>query len=129
MKLLIDSHILLAVPRREVAQYGAAVDSLLNSPANDKIVSVASLWEIAIKHRLGKLKVALPIESFASYFQASGFELLAIDHRHATEDLIDPPQTRDPFDRMLLAQCQCEGMRLVTTDRALAGHPLAWRPT
>ena len=37
------------------------------------------------------------------------------------------PQTRDPFDRLLLGQCQVENLRLVTLDRALAAHPLAWR--
>jgi PIN domain nuclease of toxin-antitoxin system len=52
---------------------------------------------------------------------------LNVDHRHAVEALEELPPTRDPFDRLLLAQCQVEGMRLVTLDRALARHPLAWR--
>jgi PIN domain nuclease of toxin-antitoxin system len=127
MRLLLDSHILLAVTRREVSKCGVAIDLLLKSPANDKVVSVASLWEIAIKYRLGKLEIVLPLERFPSYFESLGFQVLDIDRRHAAEELYQAPDTRDPFDQMLLAQCQVEAMRLVTVDRALAKHPLAWR--
>ncbi len=56
-----------------------------------------------------------------------GISLLDIDHHHVLAELDPEPATRDPFDRLLLAQCQVEGMQLVTIDRALAGHPLAWR--
>jgi PIN domain nuclease of toxin-antitoxin system len=128
MRLLFDSHVLLAVVRNDVAaKLGGAIELLLASQSNDKIVSVASLWEIAIKHRLSKLHFALPIEDFPQYFGSLGFDLLAVDHRHAVERLKDEPGTRDPFDRMLLAQCQVEDLRLVTIDRTLVSHPLAWR--
>jgi len=127
MRLLLDSQVLLAVVHHEVtAKLGAPIDLLLKSP-NEKNVSAASLWEIAIKHRLSKLRLMLPLEQLPGYFQALDYHLLAIDHRHAIEDLVDQPSTKDPFDRMLLAQCQVEGMRLVTTDRGLVRHPLAWR--
>lgn len=129
MRLLIDSHILLAIPRKAVAKYGVGIDLLLKSHSNDKLVSAASLWEIAIKHRLGKLELALPLDKFPEYFTSSGFDLLAVDHRHAIEPLAHQPGTNDPFDRLLLAQCQVDNMRLVTTDRALMNHPLAWRET
>ena len=59
---------------------------------------------------------------------AYDYTLLCVDHHHAVTDLVDQPDTRDPFDRMLLAQCQVEELRLVTTDRVLKEHPLAWRP-
>jgi len=129
MRLLLDSQVLLAVVRKDVAaKLGSAIDLLLRSPANDKIISAASLWEIAIKHRLSKLHFALPLEDFPGYFTSMGFDLLAVDHRHAIERLANELQTRDPFDRLLLAQCQVEGLLLVTIDRALKIHPLAWRP-
>jgi PIN domain nuclease of toxin-antitoxin system len=67
----------------------------------------------------------------------SGFELLVIDPRHVLTIVQPTPATRDPFDYLLLAQClvenlllaQClvENLRLVTLDRALVSHPLAWR--
>jgi PIN domain nuclease of toxin-antitoxin system len=127
MNLLLDSHILLAITRREVQSLGAAIDLLVKSDANDKFVSAASLWEIGIKHRLGKLSLALPISRFPVYFAALGFVLLSVDHRHAVHELVDPPSTNDPFDRLLLAQCDVEGLRLVTRDSKLAKHRLAWR--
>lgn len=54
-----------------------------------------------------------------------GIAVLPIEARHATARLDSEPGTKDPFDRMLLARCQVEGLRLVTVHRALAGHPLA----
>jgi PIN domain nuclease of toxin-antitoxin system len=118
---------LLAVVHNEVtAKLGAAIDLLLKSP-NEKVVSTASFWEIAVKHRLSKLQLLLPLERLPGYFQALGYELLAVDEHHAIADLANPPGTKDPFDRMLLAQCQVEGMRLVTTDSVLMSHALAWR--
>ncbi len=127
MSFLLDSHVLLAITRREVRSLGAEIDLLMKSDASDKFVSAASLWEIGIKYRLGKLSLVLPFERFPIYFAALGFVLLSVDHRHAVHELADPPSTKDPFDRLLLAQCEVEGLRLVTRDAKLAKHRLAWR--
>lgn len=126
MRLLLDSHILLAITRGDRVAT-PAIDLLLRSPADQFVVSVASFWEIAIKHRLAKLKLDLPLEDFAAYFESLDYELLPVDSRHALANLQPLPPTRDPFDRMLLAQCQVEGLNLVTADRSLVRHPLAWR--
>jgi PIN domain nuclease of toxin-antitoxin system len=128
MKLLLDSNVLLAIAWREPSRYGGAIEELLKLTSLDKVASVASIWEIAIKYRLGKLHLEQPIEDFPRFLESLGCELIAIEPHHAVEYLLDPPNTNDPFDRLLLAQCQVEGMRLVTTDRALQQHPLAWRP-
>lgn len=127
MRLLLDSHIVIAFARKDLSQFNAAIEQVVLSSTNDKIVSVASLWEIAIKYRLRKLELTQSLEAWPTYLENLGLELLSIDPRHAIERLDESPPTRDPFDRMLLAQCQVEGLRLVTTDRALVGHPLAWR--
>jgi len=127
MKLLLDSHIVMAVVHHQLARHGNVLARHVQAPENAKFVSAASLWELAIKHRLGKLELQVPIESVPSFLASLGFELLNVDHHHAIEELEVQPPTRDPFDRLLLAQCQVEGMRLVTLDRALARHPLAWR--
>jgi len=80
-------------------------------------VSVASIWEVAIKHALGKLPVAP--RDFRDELAAAGVAILSIADSHAlaTSDL--PPGHKDPFDRLLLATAQCEGMQLVTADAAL----------
>jgi PIN domain nuclease of toxin-antitoxin system len=128
MRLLLDSNIVVPIASRERERLSAPVKLLLNVSANDIFVSVASLWEIAIKSRLGKLPLIAPLRQLPITMSALGYTLLAIDRHHAIEDLLDSPATNDPFDRMLLAQCQIEGMRLVTTDRTLQQHPLAWHP-
>jgi PIN domain nuclease of toxin-antitoxin system len=128
MRLLLDSNIVVPIVRQEREKLSAQVNLLLNVGINDIFVSVASLWEIAIKTRLEKLSLDVPIQQLPVSMSAFGYSLLSIDQHHAIENLIDKPNTNDPFDRMLLAQCQVEGMRLVTTDRTLQQHPLAWRP-
>jgi len=127
MRLLLDSNVLLSIARRETGRLGNEIEKLL-AAHHDWIASTASIWEIAIKHRLGKLHLDQPIEDFPSFLETLGCELIQISPGHAVEELLDAPNTKDPFDRMLLAQCQMEGMRLVTTDRALARHPLVWAP-
>ena len=127
MRLLLDSHILLAFQRRDPIIANATIDRIVRSPDSNLSVSTASLWEIALKHRLGKLALEVQIEELPDLCLSWDFELVSIDHRHAVAELKEQPQTRDPFDRLLLAQCQVEGMRLVTLDRVLARHPLAWR--
>ena|ERR1700733_2617385 len=128
MRLLLDSNIVVPVVREEHGKLGAQINLLLNVASNDIFVSVASIWEIAIKARLGKLPLKSPLQQLPDMIAAYEYTLLPIDHHHAVADLVDRPATRDPFDRMLLAQCQVEGLRLVTTDGALVNHPLAWRP-
>jgi PIN domain nuclease of toxin-antitoxin system len=126
MRLLLDTNFLIALARR---QLDARTGSLLLSPGNESFASAASLWEIAIKTRLGKLDPGFELDRLAGYYVAAGLTLLVIDHRHAVAPLDPEPPTRDPFDRMLLAQCAVEDLRLLTTDRALVSHPLAWRAT
>jgi PIN domain nuclease of toxin-antitoxin system len=127
MKVLLDTHIALAVIHRDVTRYGKRIEALIDSD-DVKVVSVASVWEIAIKHRLGKLDIDIPLERVCPFFEMLGYDILVVDASHAVENLDTAPRTNDPFDRLLLAQCQVEGLRLVTVDSVLVGHPLAWRP-
>jgi PIN domain nuclease of toxin-antitoxin system len=87
--------------------------------------AVASLWEIAIKHRLGKLVLSVGLDALPELIRALGIELLTVDEHHVMAFVRPEPMTRDPFDRLLLAQCLVEGLRLVTVDRALVSHGLA----
>ena len=93
---------------------------------NVLFASAASLWEIAIKARLGKIDPGLALNDLPEYLEEIGLNLLVINHRHAVWPLDPEPVTRDPFDRLLLAQCAVEDLRFVTVDRALRSHPLAW---
>lgn len=126
MRLLVDTHILIALAERN--SIPQPLMDAMNDFESDLYASVASLWEIAIKVRLGKLPLKMPLDAFPTFLAKSRFALVGIRASHALA-LADPePQTRDPFDRMLLTQCQVEGFRLITLDRSLVAHPLAWRP-
>jgi PIN domain nuclease of toxin-antitoxin system len=127
MRLLLDTHILLVFVERGAAGLPAAVAALLSNPDSEYHLSAASLWEIAIKWRLGKLALTPSLSALPELLDGLGIRIVAIDERHALASVDPEPMTRDPFDRMLLAQCQVEGLRLVTVDSALVSHPLAAR--
>ena len=125
--LLLDTNIVLGLIGSGDKPLDGALRRAVESADAERTISAATIWEIAIKYRLGKLRLARPSETLPELFVGMGFRLLPIDHRHALAAVDPEPVTRDPFDRLLLGQCAVEGMRLVTLDRALAGHPLVWR--
>lgn len=127
MRLLLDTHILLALIERRIVTFNAEVRALLENPDAEFVASVASLWEIAIKWRLGKLELAMDLDALPDLLEAMGVELVSINARHVLASVEPEPRTRDPFDRLLLAQCKIEGLSLVTIDCALVDHPLAAR--
>lgn len=127
MAFLIDTHIFIALSKRRLSDLPNAIQTLVNNDHAELVISVASIWEIAIKVRLGKLDAGMPPDAIASYCGKVGISVLPISASHAAQDVDPEPSTRDPFDRMLLAQCAAENLRLVTIDRSLAEHPLAVR--
>lgn len=122
--LLLDTHIVLAVigeierplPKSIHARIGGG------TPLN---VSVATLWELAIKVRLGKLGFRFDLAELPHICESYDLAIVHILPSHVIADVQPEPTTRDPFDRLLLCQCAVEGLRLVTLDRALIEHPLA----
>lgn len=129
MRVLIDTQIVLALLQDKLARRHPDAARLVDDPATIGSVSVASLWEIAIKTRLRKLDPGMPLETIAGYLEAVGLIILRIEISHVITAVEPEPLSRDPFDRLLLAQCQIENLRLVTLDRALVAHPLAARVT
>lgn len=127
-RYLLDTNILISLADGDVKKLGKPMLALLASEEGEHFLSVASLWEMAIKHRLGKLALPFPIADVESVVPAMGLTLLPVVAAHAIADVEPWPETNDPFDRMLLAICRVEGLRLLTIDHRLAGHTLAWRP-
>jgi len=78
------------------------------------IVSVASIWEVDLKHRLGKLPI--PPRRFRDEMRAAGAVILSVTEEHVLTVLKPAETHRDPFDRVLIAQAMVEGLALVTTD-------------
>lgn len=124
MNLLLDTHVALwAVAGHK--RLSARARELISDPANTIAVSVASLWEIAIKHALkrkSETAIVLSAQDAASAFALAGYAMLSIDASHvlAVEDL--PMLHSDPFDRLLVAQALSEPLRLLTHDDVVASY-------
>ena len=121
MNLLLDTHIAL----------WAIIDSpKLSKKARDMIesskssvwISAATVWEIAIKHSLGRGDMPVSSQDALRYFRESGYRFLPVEPEHAAavEDL--PAHHADPFDRILVAQAIVEPMRLITHDPMVARY-------
>lgn len=118
MKLLLDTHAFLWFVE-ENAKLSSIARSAIENPQNQKWVSIASCWEISIKVGIGKLQVSDPVDMFLNReLTANGFSILPIELRHVTHVSGLTPHHRDPFDRLLIAQSQIEGFRLVSGDFA-----------
>jgi PIN domain nuclease of toxin-antitoxin system len=128
MKLLLDSHALiwfLEGDRRLSSEAGAAI----SHPENRRFVSDATAWEMAIKHALGKLDLPVPYEDlFPGQLEALGFTMLPISHPHLYQLLRLPRHHGDPFDRLLIAQAQVEGLVIVSCDSQFNTYdvPVLW---
>jgi PIN domain nuclease of toxin-antitoxin system len=127
MRILLDTNVLIALVDGRLRALGVAMREVVLDSESVVHASVASLWEIVIKVRLGKLALGMSPKLLPELFEHVGLHLVAINHHHVLTVAEPEPATRDPFDRLLLAQCLIEDLRLVTIDRALLTHPLAWR--
>jgi PIN domain nuclease of toxin-antitoxin system len=121
MRLLIDTHILIWALEGS-SQLSTKARDLLRDPMHEHWVSAASVWEIAIKSSLGKLTLARPLRELEKGIIAAGFEVLNITIQHAAAITDIELKHNDPFDRLLLAQCEVETLRLVTADKTLAEY-------
>ena len=95
----------------------AIARTAISDPKNDVFVSPATYWEIAIKVSIGKYILTAPFEDFVRHgIEDNDFEILPIEIRHAARAAALPFQHKDPFDRMLIAQSQVEGLTLVSNE-------------
>jgi PIN domain nuclease of toxin-antitoxin system len=122
MKLLLDTHIFIWwVDQPEKLSHAAL--SALEDETNDLLLSVASVWEMQIKIQLGKLKVSLPLGGLIKNQQETN-ELtvlpVALNHILALDAL--PVEHKDPFDRLLVAQCIEEDLTLVSADSKFSAY-------
>jgi len=116
MKLLLDTHVLLWFQADDPALPGA-MRSAIRSASNESFVSIVSLWEIGLKHGIGKLPLRMPLDAFFSTITQAPFRILALEQEHIVAASALPLHHRDPFDRMLIGQAMQEGMSVVTVDQ------------
>lgn len=119
MRLLLDSHVLLWW-LQDHERLRPVREMIIEAPA--VYVSAATIWELGIKARLGRL--TLPVD-LVGLLPANRFEPLPISLEHAQLAASLPPLHADPFDRMLVAQAQAQGLTLLTRDLQVAGYAVS----
>ena len=127
MKLLIDTHFVILLADDRIEQSPRSNRDIILHQPSEIFVSVASLWEVEIKSRIGKLPLSNSVRNWAGILENTGVRILNVESQHVVADIGPEPDTNDPFDRLLLSTCAAENLKLVTLDRALSAHPLAWR--
>jgi PIN domain nuclease of toxin-antitoxin system len=95
---------------------------LIEDPNATIWVSAASLWEISIKHDLGRGEMPVSGPDALAFFQEAGLRILSIAAEHVVAVAALPPHHQDPFDRILVAQAQVEPMHLITHDALVAKY-------
>lgn len=118
MKLLLDANAFIWAYARPT-ELSPAARRALNDVANDRLVSIASLWEIAIKMSIGKVAFA---ENLAQALDDIAATSLPITLVHVARVRSLPFHHRDPFDRMMIAQAMEEGMTIVTREGRVAPY-------
>jgi PIN domain nuclease of toxin-antitoxin system len=128
VKVLLDTHAFLWFIAGD-AELDRYARQLIEEPANERYLSVASVWEITIKSSLGRLTVPTPPSSLLrEHVWANAINLLPITSEHFDELHGLPYHHKDPFDRLLITQAIHEGMVLLAKDRAFSAYDvqIAW---
>lgn len=128
MKLLLDTQTWLWMQAAS-KRLGAQARGLIMDPTNELLLSAVSSWEIAIKYRLGKLPLPMTPDKYVpSRMRSSGTRPLPIAHAHTLRVAELPDYHDDPFDRLLIAQAQLDGLTILTSDRTFAKYdvPVRW---
>lgn len=124
MRLLLDTHTFLWW----VADWGKIAEparEAIADPKNEVFVSAVTGWEIGIKKAKGRLEAP---DNLAAIVEEKRFEHLPLTFAHAERAASLPPRHRDPFDRMLIAQAQAEGLTLVTRDSRIPLYDVVTMP-
>jgi PIN domain nuclease of toxin-antitoxin system len=124
VRLLLDTHIAIWAIIED-PRLSRTASSLIDNEANEIFVSAGSLWEISIKHALGRNGVSdMPFSSAEAlgYFTEAGYHFLEVTPLHAVKVEELPLLHSDPFDRLLIAQSLAEPLRLVTHDQRVSRY-------
>ena len=122
MQLLLDTH-LLVWAMGEPERLDPVLVHLLEDPMNTPVFSVASLWELVIKRGLDRPDFRLEPPLLRQALLEAGWRELPVEAHHVLVVGQLPALHRDPFDRLLLAQAQADGLLLITADQQLAQYP------
>ena len=125
MIYLLDTHTVLWFFDHVEKLSKTAINAILEQK-NKKYVSIASVWELAIKISLGKVTFEGGIDNFLNAIGENGFELLPIEEEHIRQVEMLPLLHRDPFDRILVASAISDSLSLVTADENIHQYNISW---
>jgi PIN domain nuclease of toxin-antitoxin system len=124
LRLLLDTNALLWFALND-PKLSATAMALIMDPGNEKLVSPASYWEVAIKISVGKYALSRPYEDFMHQaIDLNGFGYLHIETKHTAVLTTLPFHHKDPFDRLVVAQAIVEDLSIVSNDVALDAYPI-----
>ena len=122
MKLLLDTHTFLWFigGNPELSSYAR---KLIENLENERLLSIASLWEMSIKASIGKLKLELPFTQIVTdHIDGNAIKLFHITPEHLDTLTILPFHHKDPFDRLIIVQAQSENMTIVSRDEVFDNY-------
>lgn len=120
MRFLLDTHIFLFMIKGENAISAETIE-IINSTQHQKFFSIASIWEIAIKISIGKLKII--VDAVYSLLDEYGIEIIMPNQKHLKTYLTLPFLHKDPFDRLIISQALAENLTLITDDQQITHYP------
>lgn len=126
MNLLLDTHALIWFLNGDETELSLQARQLISTLSNTSFISIASLWEMAIKIRIGSLSFEPGYENRLPLIDQNEFMLLPITFQHTRELLSLPMLHRDPFDRLMIAQSITEGMTFLTRDANIHKYAVDW---
>lgn len=122
MDYLIDTHVLLWFINGE--NLNSNIVSRLQDPVNRVFISIASIWEVAIKYSAGKLTMNITFEDLKIFLIQNNIQVLAVEFEHIQQLLKLPSIHNDPFDRIIIAQSIHESLPVITKDDKFALYPV-----
>lgn len=121
MDLLLDTHAIIWFITND-SRLPVPTKKIIENQSNTCFVSLATHWEMSIKHSLGRLELNESLERIFEIIEESGFEILPITSSHILEVSQIPFHHKDPFDRMILGQAKNEGMKIISKDSQFSNY-------
>lgn len=125
MRYLLDTHVAIWIFQNK-SQLSQNAITVLDDLSADLYVSIASLWEIAIKLSIGKLEFAGGISGFLATIGQNDIEIVGMLPEHVRHVAVLPFLHRDPFDRLLVATAIAEDMSIITADENIHRYGVKW---
>jgi len=125
MEYLLDTHAVIWY-FEDVPNLSLSMRNEIDNYTNSTYICAASLWEIAIKVKLGKLKLKGGFDAFLDDIERRDFGILQIENRHLRRLADLPVLHRDPFDRMIISTAIVDGLTIITVDEDIRKYDVSW---